>query len=728
MSEQATSNIHLANNPNSPEFIQKLAKRLRLPISQVSATVQLLSEGGTIPFIARYRKEMTGNLDEVQILAISSGMETLLELENRRQYILKTIEEQQKLTPELEKKIQQADTLTELEDLYLPYKPKRRTRATIAREKGLEPLATLIFEQQTNDLDTQIQQFISIEKGVENADQALAGARDIIAEWINENADARNRIRLLFNNKAQIISKVAKNKEEEAVKYKQYFDWAEPIKYIPSHRFLAIQRAANENLLSVCIEPDTDEAIEILNNMFVHKNTNACTLHVKTAAADTYKRLMSLSIENEVRSQLKEKADKEAINVFGENVREVLMSPPMGQKNILAIDPGYRTGCKTTILDKQGKLLHYTTLFFHENSAIKRIEALDELQDMCKKYDIEAIAIGNGTAGRETFEILKNNADLPEQIKIVMVNESGASIYSASEVARLELGDYDLTVRGSVSIGRRLADPLAELVKIDPKSIGVGQYQYDVDQNELKKTLDNVVISCVNKVGVEINTASKQLLTYVSGIGEKIANNIIQYRNQNGAFETKAQLKKVLGVGPKAFEQAAGFIRIQNAQNPLDASAVHPESYPIVQKMATDLNCSLQALTTNPNLMQQIDLQKYITQTVGLPTLQDIVQELKKPGRDPRQQFDTLEFDQNINTIEDLKEGLILNGVITNVTNFGAFVDIGIKQNGLVHISHLSKQRITDPHSVVKVNQRVKVKILTVNINENRIQLSMKEV
>ena len=708
-----------------PQLFAELAQQLGISEHQIAATVALLDDGATIPFIARYRKEATGTLDEVQIAHIRDGITRLRERETRREYILKTIEEQGKLSDDLKKRINEAQNITELEDLYLPYKPKRRTRATIAREKGLEPLATWLMAQNNGSPTDEANKYIDTEKNVLNTDEALSGARDIIAEWINETAQARDRVRRLFERLGKISSKVASGKEEEAQKYKDYFDWSEPISRIPSHRLLAILRAANEGLLRYGIEPDEELALDTLNRLFV-RYSNPCAEQIKLAAKDAYKRLMQPSLETEIRNTAKDKADTEAIQVFADNLMQLLLASPLGEKRVLAIDPGFRTGCKTVCLNEHGKLLYHTAIYPHDNSPTRRFEATSVVENLCEEYKIEAIAIGNGTAGRETFQFIQR-MQLPN-ITVVLVNESGASVYSASEVAREEFADYDLTVRGAVSIGRRLIDPLAELVKIDAKAIGVGQYQHDVDQTQLKKQLDDVVVSCVNKVGVDVNTASKELLTYVSGIGPKLAQNMINYRNENGGFKSRAELKKVAGLGPKAFEQSAGFLRIRDAKHPLDTSAVHPETYPIVEQMAKDNNCTIADLIAQKELRSQINLQKYLTDKVGLPTLTDIMAELAKPGRDPRQDFETTTYDERVTSIDDLHEGMILAGVITNVTNFGAFVDIGLHESGLIHISELSDRRITDPKQVVKLQQKVTVRVLSVDKQRKRIQLSMKGV
>ena len=702
---------------------QIIAAELNIAEKQVAATVALIMEGATVPFISRYRKEITGNLDEVQIASIRDRAEQLRELDKRRESILKSITDQNKLTPELEEKINNALTLTELEDLYLPYKQKRRTRATIAKEKGLEPLALFIFEQKENAILVEAEKYIDADKGVNNIEEAISGARDIIAELINENQEARAVIRKLFMDSAIMNAKVYPGKEQEAQKFKDYFEWSEPVKKIPSHRLLAMLRGEKEGFLMIDIYPSEEQAIELLENHFLVKNKNESREQVKISIGDAYKRLMRPSMENDARLGLKEIADEEAIKVFVENLRELLMASPLGQKNILAIDPGFRTGCKVVCLDKQGQLLHNDVVY--PEMPNKKQDAQFTLLALCAKYNIEAVAIGNGTAGRETEDFVKK-LNLPPEILIVMVNESGASVYSASDVAREEFPDYDVTVRGAVSIGRRLMDPLAELVKIDPKSIGVGQYQHDVNQLKLQGSLDDVVMSCVNAVGVELNTASKQLLTYVSGLGPQLAQNIVNYRNTNGAFKSRAELKKVARMGDKAFEQCAGFLRVREAEHPLDSSSVHPESYYIVEKMAEDHQTTVKELMANGELRKQIDVKKYVTGSIGLPTLHDIMQELAKPGRDPRQKFETFSFTEGINKIDDLKIGMQLPGIVTNVTNFGAFVDIGVHQDGLVHVSHLSDNYITDPKQAVKVQQKVMVTVLEVDKDRKRIALSMK--
>lgn len=704
--------------------IEKIAKEISIPESGVKATIALLDEGATVPFISRYRKERTGSLDEVQITAIRDLITKLRDLDKRREAILKSIQEQEKLTPELEKKIKAAQSLTELEDLYLPYKPKRRTKATIAREKGLEPLAKLIFEQQKSDINSEAEKFISQEKEVASIEEALQGARDIIAEWVNEDKEVRETIRTLFKEKATIRTKVLKGKEKEGEKFKDYFEWEEDLKKAPSHRILAMRRGEKEMILSMDISPDHEEAVHLLNKQIL-SGYNPSSEQVKIAIEDAYKRLTKPSIETEARLDAKKKADTEAIRVFAENLRELLLASPLGQKAILAVDPGFRTGCKVAALDKQGKLVENTTIFPNEpQRQTQQAEAI--VRQLVISHKVEAIAVGNGTASRETEDFLKK-IGLDKSIQIIVVNESGASIYSASEVAREEFPDHDVTVRGAVSIGRRLADPLAELVKIDPKSIGVGQYQHDVDQTGLKNSLDDVVTSCVNAVGVEMNTASKQLLTYVSGLGPQLAENIVNYRNENGAFKSRKELKKVPRMGEKVFEQAAGFLRIRNATNPLDSSAVHPETYHIVEKMANDLNCDVNELVQNKTKRDQIELKKYVTDEVGLPTLQDILSELDKPGRDPRKTFEAFSFADGVNEITDLRPGMKLPGIVTNVTNFGAFVDVGVHQDGLVHISVLSNSFVRDPNEVVKVQQKVMVTVVEVDVSRKRISLSMKD-
>jgi protein Tex len=704
-------------------YHKKIASELSIAEKQVSATVELLDEGATVPFISRYRKELTGTLDEVQIAAIRDRMQQLRELDKRREAVLKSLTEMGKLTPELEQKINEAETMVVLEDIYLPYRPKRKTRATTAREKGLQPLADALMEQKKIDVELEAAKFIDEEKGVKSFEEALAGARDIIAEFISENAEARTQMRNLFIEKGVFQSKVVEGKEAEGIKYRDYFDWTEPVKSAPSHRILAMRRGEKEEILWLDLKPEEDEAVELLEKAFVTGN-NSSADQVKQAIADGYKRLLKPSMETEVRLFTKKKADEEAIRVFAENARQLLLGAPLGQKRTMAVDPGFRTGCKVVCLDEQGKLLEYTAIFPHTGAGQAK-EAEKTTKYLFEKYNIEAIAIGNGTAGRET-ELFIRNLNLPNVV-IVMVNESGASIYSASDVAREEFPDKDVTVRGAVSIGRRLMDPLAELVKIDPKSIGVGQYQHDVDQNKLQTSLDDTVMSCVNAVGVELNTASKQILAYVSGLGPQLAQNIVEYRDQNGAFKRRDQLKKVPRLGDKAFEQAAGFLRIHHAENPLDTSAVHPERYALVEQMAKDLKCSVKELMTDDKLRKSIPLQKYISDDTGLPTLNDIMAELAKPGRDPREQFEAFSFTEGVNAITDLKTGMKLPGIVTNITNFGAFVDIGVHQDGLVHLSQITNRFIKDANEVLKVHQKVEVTITEVDVNRKRISLSMKE-
>jgi len=702
---------------------QKIASELSIAEKQVSATVELLDEGATVPFISRYRKELTGTLDEVQVAAIRDRIQQLRDLDKRREAILKSLTDMGKLTPELEKQMNEAETMVALEDIYLPYRPKRKTRATTAREKGLQPLADLLMEQKSRDPEGEAAKYIDEEKGVKSIEEALAGARDIIAEFISENAGVRTQMRSLFIEKGVFQSKVIEGKEQEGIKYKDYFDWTEPVKSAPSHRILAMRRGEKEEILWLDLKPGEDEAIALLEKAFVIGN-NPSADQVKQAITDGYKRLLKPSMETEVRLFTKKKADEEAIRVFAENARQLLLGAPLGQKRTMAIDPGFRTGCKVVCLDEQGKLLEYTAIFPHTGPGQAK-EAEKTAKYLFEKYNIEAIAIGNGTAGRET-EVFVRNLNLPNAV-IVMVNESGASIYSASDVAREEFPDKDVTVRGAVSIGRRLMDPLAELVKIDPKSIGVGQYQHDVDQTKLQTSLDDTVMSCVNAVGVELNTASKQILAYVSGLGPQLAQNIVEYRNQNGAFKRRDQLKKVPRLGDKAFEQAAGFLRIHHAENPLDTSAVHPERYALVEQIAKDLKCSIKELMSDDRLRKSIPLMKYTSETVGLPTLNDIMAELAKPGRDPREQFEAFSFTEGVNSINDLKIGMRLPGIVTNITNFGAFVDIGVHQDGLVHLSQITNRFIKDANEVLKVHQKVQVTVTDVDVNRKRISLSMKE-
>jgi uncharacterized protein len=704
--------------------ILKIAQELGLTSKQVKATADLLNEGATVPFIARYRKEATGSLDEVAITAVRDRQNQLMELDKRREAILKSLEERGQLTDELKEKILSAETLVVLEDIYLPFRPKRRTRATIARERGLEPLAQRIFAQEDMDPLAEAGSFVDSEKGVDSAEEALAGARDIIAEWVNEDQTARARMRDFYSSKAVFKSKVVPEKEAEGVKYKDYFDWEEPVSTAPSHRILAMRRGENEGFLTLRVLPPEDEALDVLDGLFV-KGEGPASGQVRMAVHDSYKRLLSPSMETEIRLATKKRADEEAIRVFVENLRQLLLAPPLGQRNVLAIDPGFRTGCKAVCLDRQGKLLHTETIYPLQSEK-GAADARLKIVEMCERFRIDAIAVGNGTGGRETETFIRS-LDLSKNIQVVMVNESGASVYSASEVAREEFPDQDVTVRGAASIGRRLMDPLAELVKIDPKSIGVGQYQHDVDQGALKSSLDDEVVSCVNHVGVEVNTASKQLLTYVSGLGPQLAKGIVEHRNEHGPFRSREELRKVHRLGPKAFEQAAGFLRIRDGENPLDRSAVHPESYPIVDAMARDLGCSVLDLMQDEKLRKRIDLKEYVSEKVGLPTLSDILSELSKPGRDPREQFETFRFAEGVEKIEDIKPGMKLPGIVTNITAFGVFVDVGVHQDGLVHISELSNRFVKNPSEVVKVHQRVMVTVRDVDLERRRISLSMKE-
>lgn len=699
-----------------------IAAELAVAEKQVIATIELLDEGATVPFISRYRKEMTGSLDEVQVAAVRDRFQQLRELDKRREAILKALAALDKLTPELEAQINEATNIATIEDIYLPYKPKRKTRASEARKKGLEPLALLILEQGKVDPDSAAEAFLNAELGVNSTEEALSGARDIIAEIVNESVEVRTSMRKYFQQKASFKSSVLKGKEEEGIKYKDYFEWEEPLKAAPSHRVLAMRRGENESILKLETMPEEEGAITILEEQFVKGNTPG-SKQVKLAIQDCYKRLLGPAMETEIRSLSKDKADEEAIRVFAENARQLLLAAPMGQKNVLAIDPGFRTGCKVVCLDRQGKLLENTAIYPHTGQGNVR-NAADKIIELCKKHEVEAIAIGNGTAGRET-EVFIRGLQLPE-ITVVMVNENGASIYSASDVAREEFPTQDITVRGAVSIGRRLMDPLAELVKIDPKSIGVGQYQHDVDQSKLQQSLDDTVMSCVNAVGVELNTASKQVLAYVSGLGPQLAQNIVTYRNENGAFKNRESLKKVPRLGDKAFEQAAGFLRIRNAEHVLDASGVHPERYALVNKMARDLNCTVAQLVKDTELRKQIKLQQYVSEEIGLPTLNDIMSELAKPGRDPREQFEAFSFTDGVNEVSDLKIGMKLPGIVTNITNFGAFVDIGVHQDGLVHTSQMSDRFIANPNDVVKVHQKVEVTVMEVDVARKRISLSMK--
>ena len=702
-------------------FTRLIAGELHLSEHAVENTLKLLDEGCTIPFISRYRKERTGGLDEVQITAISDRKERLQEIAKRKETITKTITEQQKMTPELQKRIDDCWEMTTLEDIYLPYKPKRRTRAQVAREQGLEPLATLLMMQREANPEQVAKRFV---KGdIATATDAIKGAQDIIAEQVSEDERSRNQVRSAFRREAFIESKVVKAKKDtdEAQKYSDYFEWEEPLKRCSSHRMLAMLRGQSEGILRISLTIDDEEAIQRLQHNFVRGN-GSCQRLVGEAVEDGYKRLLLPSIETEFTNMSKEKADEEAIRVFAENLRQLLLSAPLGQKRVMGVDPGFRTGCKVVCLDAQGNLLHHEAIFPHP-PVNHRMQASVHMQEMIKKYQIEAIAIGNGTASRETKDFV---SDVTKDVAVYVVSEDGASVYSASKVARDEFPDEDVTVRGAVSIGRRLMDPLAELVKIDPKSIGVGQYQHDVDQTKLKHSLDHTVESCVNLVGVNLNTASQQLLTYVSGLGPVLAQNIVDYRRENGAFTSRAQLKKVPRLGPAAYQQCAGFLRIPNAKNPLDNSAVHPESYSVVEKMAQDCHCTVSDLISHPEKRAQIDIKHYVTDDIGLPTLTDIMKELEKPGRDPREQIEEFEFDSCVQTIDDLREGMELPGIVTNITNFGAFVDIGVHQDGLVHVSQLADRFVSDPTQVVRLHQHVRVRVIGIDLRRQRISLSMK--
>lgn len=706
------------------EFSQMIAAELKLPAHRIANTLKLLQGGATIPFISRYRKEATGGLDEVQIGDIQTRYEKLCELSKRKETVLSTIEEQGKLTPELKARISACWNATELEDIYLPFKPKRKTRAEAARAKGLEPLALLLMMQKENNLAAKIRNFVKGE--VKDEEDALKGARDILAEQISEDERSRNLMRNQFQRQALIQSKVVKGKEAEeaSAKYRDYFDFCEPLKKCSSHRLLALRRGESEGVLKVTIFPeDEDMCNERLQRLFVRAN-NECAHQVEEALTDAYKRLLKPAIETEFAALSKEKADEEAIRVFAENLRQLLLAPPLGQKRVMGIDPGFRTGCKVVCLDAQGTLLHNEAIYPHPPKS-EYAQAARKIVKLVEQYKIEAIAIGNGTASRETEQFVTSQR-YDREVQVFVVSEDGASIYSASKTAREEFPDYDVTVRGAVSIGRRLMDPLAELVKIDAKSIGVGQYQHDVDQTKLKASLDQTVESCVNLVGVNVNTASKHLLTYVSGLGPTLAQNIVDYRTENGPFESRRQLLKVPRMGAKAYEQCAGFLRIPQAKNPLDNSAVHPESYPIVEQMAKDLNCTVADLIKDKELRSKIDLKKYVTDTIGLPTLTDILQELDKPGRDPRQKIQVFEFDKNVRTLDDLQEGMELPGIVTNITNFGCFVDIGIKENGLVHVSQLADRFVSNPADVVRIHQHVHVKVMSIDHERKRIQLTMK--
>lgn len=703
-------------------IVKIISAQTNIAHNQVSSTIALLNEGATIPFISRYRKEMTGSLDEVQVGTIKEMYEKLQEVQKRRETILKSIDEQGLLSDELKRKIESTWNATELEDIYLPYKPKRKTRAVKAREWGLEPLADIIFLQQERDIESRAVDFLSDE--LPDVEAALQGARDIIAERVSEDMKARDLIRNLFKREAVISSKLVKGKEEEAVKYSDYYDFSEPLKKSPSHRLLAMRRGENEGFLKISVSPDQEKALELLESIFV-KGRNSAADQVKAAVEDSYKRLLGPSIENEVSALFRQKAEEAAIQVFASNLRQLLLSPPLGQKRVLAIDPGYRTGCKVVCLDAQGNLMHNETIFPHPpQNEVK--QAYKKIDTLVEAYKIEAIAIGNGTASRETEAFIRKmrfNSD----ILVFVVSEDGASVYSASKTARDEFPDYDVTVRGAVSIGRRLMDPLAELVKIDPKSIGVGQYQHDVDQGKLMASLDKEVESCVNMVGVELNTASRHLLSYVSGLGPQLAKNIVEYRTENGPFKSRRELNKVPRLGAKSFEQCAGFLRIRGGDNPLDNSAVHPEAYSIVEKMAADLKCTVVDLMEDAKLRQEVDLKKYVNDKIGLPTLYDIKAELEKPGRDPRSVIKVFEFSPDVRSIEDLRPGMKLPGIVTNITNFGAFVDVGVKQDGLVHISQLADRFVSNPNDVVALHQHVEVKVVEVDIARKRIQLTMKE-
>ncbi len=706
-------------------FVTKIAQELSLQRRQVEATALLLAEGATTPFIARYRKEATGSLDEVALTSIRNRLEQLRTLAERREAVLKSLDERNLMTDELRAALEAAETLANLEDIYQPYRPKRRTRAMVAREKGLEPLANLLWAQDPGfDPLHAAEPFCNAEHDIDSIETALAGARDILAERMSDDTGARTAMRTLFTSQGILRSRVVPGRESEGAKFRDYFEWEEPAAKAPSHRILAMRRGEAEKVLSTRLTPPEDEAIALLTGMFV-KNASPAAEQVKLAVADGYKRLLGPSIETEMRLELKQRADAEAIRVFAANLRQLLLAPPLGRKNVLGIDPGYRTGCKIVCLDRQGKLLHHVLIYL-EGSDRQREKAAHTVLSLCARYEIEAVAIGNGTASRETEAVLRS-LGLPRSIAIVLVNESGASMYSASDVAREEFPDQDVTVRGAVSIGRRLMDPLAELVKIDPKSIGVGQYQHDVDQPALKRALDEVVASCVNAVGVEVNTASKQLLSYVSGLNKVTAANIIAYRNANGPFRSRRELYEVPRLGPKAFEQAAGFLRIRDSENPLDASAVHPESYRVVEQMAYDLRCTVSDLMRKTEVQAQIQVERYVGGNVGLPTLHDILDELAQPGRDPREQFEAFAFDERVMKLEDLQPGMKLSGIVTNVTAFGAFVDIGVHHDGLVHVSQLADHFVKDPAEVVKVHQRVQVTVVEVDLERKRIGLSIKE-
>ena len=705
------------------KYIDIISRDLNVTAKQIINTIRLLDEGATIPFISRYRKEATGSLDEIQIAAVKDHLNKLTAIDKRRDSIIKSINNQGKLTEELKERLNKANNLNELEDLYLPYKPKKKTRASVAKDKGLEPLSQIIIRQEETNIFEQAKKFVN--EKVPSIEDALQGARDIISEWINENKQARDNIRKLFSEEAYIFSSVLKGKEQEGIKYKDYFEFSESLKKCASHRILAMRRGESEGFLKLVIKPDKDKAIKLLDKLLV-KASNEASEQIKISVRDSYKRLLTPSIENEFRLSSKSAADKTAIRVFADNLRQLLMASPFGEKRVLAVDPGYRSGCKVVCLDAQGSLLHNETIYPHPPQSESR-QAAKKIITLASQYKTEAIAIGNGTASRETEKFIKK-IKFDHDLQVFIVNEAGASIYSASKVGREEFPQYDVTVRGAVSIGRRLIDPLAELVKIDPKSIGVGQYQHDVDQTQLKESLDQIVESCVNNVGVDLNTASKYLLTYISGLGPQLAQNIINCRMENGAFKLRKDLKKVPLMGDKVFEQSAGFLRIRNGKNMLDNTAVHPESYHIIEKMAKDIGVSVQELIKNEDLRNGIDISKYTEDKIGIPTLTDIMNELAKPGRDPRTIIKVFEFAEGIYSIEDVKAGMVLPGIVTNITNFGAFVDIGVKQDGLVHISQMADRFITNPAEVVNLHQHVKVKVIEVNIERKRIQLTMKGI
>ncbi len=703
--------------------IAAISAELELDAARIQATAGLLEDGATVPFIARYRKELTGSLDEVAIAAIRDRLQQLAELDQRKGAILKSLQEHGHLTDELHQNVLGARTMTALEDLYLPYRPKRKTRAMLARSRGLEPLARILFEQDGSQPQQIAADYLNPQKEIATIEDALAGARDIMAEWINEDSRARSQLRRLFFSSAVIHSRVVAGKETEGAKYRDYFDWQEPAASAPSHRILAMRRGEKEDILNLSILPPEDAAIEILQKLFI-TGDGPDSDQVQLALEQSYRRLLSRSLETEVRLATKKRADAEAIRVFSDNLRQLLLAPPLGARRVMGIDPGYRTGCKLVCLNRQAAVVHHDTIFVH-TSQNQRQQAADKIRELVQRFQIEAIAVGNGTAGRQTEAFIRE-LELGDSIQVVAVNESGASIYSASAAAREEFPDLDLTVRGAVSIGRRLIDPLSELVKIDPKSIGVGQYQHDVDQAALKQSLDDVVVSCVNAVGVDVNNASVQLLAYVSGLGPGLARNIVAYRDQNGPFACRTQLQQVPRLGPRAYEQCAGFLRIADSENPLDASAVHPESYPIVSAMACDLGCTVSDLMRDQALRDQIDIQRYVTRQVGLPTLNDILAELARPGRDPRSQFEAFSFADDVEKISDLKSGMKLPGIVTNVTAFGAFVDVGVHQDGLVHISQLADRFVKNPSDVVKVGQKVMATVMDVDLERNRIALSMK--